>query len=199
MFDRFAENMAIQLNDTHPSLAIPELMRILVDIEELSWEAAWDICTKTFGYTNHMVIPEALERRPHSLMQRALPRHMQIIYEINARFLAQVCERFGPSPRRSSSVWTIDFKGQFRTQDGIYCYPLAVVDGFSRCLLVCKGLSSVSSAASIGSAPSTTRSDPSEPELFRVKAPRCSTLPRPDRTLKRFLNPSTRRTSRFAK
>ena len=116
MFDRFAEKIAIQLNDTHPALAIPELMRILVDIEELAWDEAWDICTKTFGYTNHTVMPEALERWPVDLMQRVLPRHLQIIYEINARFLTQVRERFGDDSARSRRMSIIEEDGERRVR-----------------------------------------------------------------------------------
>ena len=93
-FSRFAEKNRFQLNDTHPSCAVPELMRLLMDEQGLGWDAAWRITTETMAYTNHTLLPEALERWPVPIFARLLPRILDIIYEINARFLGEVARRW---------------------------------------------------------------------------------------------------------
>jgi starch phosphorylase len=99
-FRKLPEKVAIQCNDTHPNLAVPELMRILMDEEGLDWDTAWGITTKTVAYTNHTILPEALEKWPVTLMRSMLPRHLQIIYEINKRFLNVIHETFGDDLNR---------------------------------------------------------------------------------------------------
>ena len=92
--DDLPEKVAIQLNETHLAIAIPELMRVLVDEFDYEWDPAWDIVTRVFGYTNHTILPEALETWPSKLVERLLPRHQEIIFEINHRFLREVQKRY---------------------------------------------------------------------------------------------------------
>jgi len=107
-FDKFAEKNTIQLNDTHPVIAIPELMRILIDQEGLSWDKSWSIASKTFAYTNHTVVPEALEEWSLPLFEELLPRHIQIIYEINRRFIEDVKKNYTTDPGILSAMSIIN-------------------------------------------------------------------------------------------
>ena len=107
----FAEKWAVQLNDTHPALAVPELMRLLVDEHDMAWDEAWDVTRAAFGYTNHTLLPEALERWPVGLFGRSLPRHLEIVYEINSRFLEQVRARFPGDDARLARLSLIDESG----------------------------------------------------------------------------------------
>src|SRR4029453_13554461 len=88
------DKVAIQLNDTHPSLAVPELMRILLDEAQLGWDRAWDLTRRTLAYTNHTLLPEALEKWPLRWFELLLPRQLEIILELNRRLLAEVRARF---------------------------------------------------------------------------------------------------------
>ena len=107
-WSEFPDRAAIQLNDTHPSLAIPELMRLLMDQEGLGWDEAWDITVRTMGYTNHTLMPEALEKWTLPMMEKILPRHMQIIFEINRRFLSHAVSFFPMQPEKIAKVSIIE-------------------------------------------------------------------------------------------
>jgi glycogen phosphorylase len=110
-FDAFPDRVAIQLNDTHPTIGIPELMRLLVDEHGVAWDRAWEITRRTFAYTNHTLMPEALETWPASLVERVLPRHLEIIYEINQRFLDDVRQRYPNEPERVRRMSIVDEEG----------------------------------------------------------------------------------------
>ena len=107
-FSRFAEKNCFQLNDTHPSIAVAELMRLLMDEQGLDWEDAWKIAAATMAYTNHTLLPEALERWPVRLFRQLLPRILEIIFEINARFLAEVASRWPGDLERLSRMSLIE-------------------------------------------------------------------------------------------
>ena len=93
-FTNLPEKVAVQLNDTHPSISVAEMMRLLIDVERLGWDEAWSVCTRVFSYTNHTLLPEALETWSVPLFEKVLPRHLEIIYEINRRHLREVDDRW---------------------------------------------------------------------------------------------------------
>src|SRR5882757_2199849 len=123
----FPEKVAIQLNDTHPTMAIPELMRILLDEMHLGWDQAWDITQRTLAYTNHTLLPEALEKWPLHYFQRMLPRHLEIIFEINRRFLDDVRRRYPGDEQRVARVSLIE-EGQ---EEKVRMANLAIVGSHS--------------------------------------------------------------------
>jgi glycogen phosphorylase len=110
--ERFYEHYAVQLNDTHPTVAVAELMRLLLDESGFDWEKAWDITTKTLAYTNHTLLPEALERWPLGMFGSLLPRHLELIYEINRRFLDEVRIKFPDESDRLRRMSIIDENGE---------------------------------------------------------------------------------------
>jgi glycogen phosphorylase len=110
--DNFDETFAVQLNDTHPALAVAELMRLLVDEHTMDWDQAWDVTRNSFGYTNHTLLPEALEKWPVPLFGRLLPRHLEIIFEINRRFLDEVREKYSSDDNRVARLSLIDESGE---------------------------------------------------------------------------------------
>ncbi|MCC6418148.1 MAG: glycogen/starch/alpha-glucan family phosphorylase, partial [Gemmataceae bacterium] len=107
-FRDFPNKVAIQLNDTHPALTVAELMRLLIDENNLGWDEAWQITEATTAYTNHTLMPEALEKIPVPLLERVIPRHLQIIYEINRRFLGHVARAFPGSDAHQSELSLIE-------------------------------------------------------------------------------------------
>ena len=111
-WDLLPQKAFIHLNETHPALVIPELMRILVDEEGLEWDHAWDITRSSTGYTNHTILPEALEKWPVHMMESLLPRHLQIIYEINGRFLKELAAILPADPDRIARMSLIDEHGE---------------------------------------------------------------------------------------
>ena len=106
--EHFPDRFIIQLNDTHPAIAIAEMMRLLLDEHLMDWDQAWAVTRRSFAYTNHTLLPEALETWPVAMFQSTLPRHLEIIYEINARFLDEVRVRFMDEPERLSRLSLID-------------------------------------------------------------------------------------------
>jgi starch phosphorylase len=129
----FARKYAVQLNDTHPSIAVAELMRLLVDVHGLGWDEAWEITQATFGYTNHTLLPEALEKWPLPLFQSLLPRHLEIIYEINRRFLDEVRVRWPGDEARVQRMSLIDESGpRYVRMANLACVGSHAINGVAR-------------------------------------------------------------------
>ena len=126
-FTEFADKNCFQLNDTHPAVSVPELMRQLMDEQHLDWDTAWNITTRTMAYTNHTLLPEALERWPVRLFQQLLPRVLEIIYEINARFLSKVAARWPGDMERQRRMSLIEEGGEPQVRMAF----LAIVGSFS--------------------------------------------------------------------
>ncbi len=115
-FEQLPDKVAVHLNDTHPAIAVPELMRLLLDIHRLEWADAWAMCSRIFSYTNHTLMPEALETWPLEMMRSVLPRHLDIIFEINKRFLAEVRATSGEDPALLARLSLIDESGERRVR-----------------------------------------------------------------------------------
>ncbi|MBI3109938.1 MAG: glycogen/starch/alpha-glucan phosphorylase [Ignavibacteriales bacterium] len=126
----FHERYAIQLNDTHPAIAVAELMRLLVDEHAMEWDAAWNITQRTFGYTNHTLLPEALEKWPLPLFSSLLPRQLEIIFEINRRFLEEVGTRYPGDEARMARLSLIDETGEkFIRMANLACVGSHAING----------------------------------------------------------------------
>jgi glycogen phosphorylase len=129
----FERKFAVQLNDTHPAIAVAELMRLLVDERLMPWERAWEITRETFAYTNHTLLPEALERWPVPLFASVLPRHLEIIFEINARFLDEVRARFPGDDARIARMSLIDEAGErYVRMANLACVGSHAINGVAR-------------------------------------------------------------------
>jgi starch phosphorylase len=115
-FEQLTDKVAVHLNDTHPAIAVPELMRLLLDVHRLEWADAWSMCTRIFSYTNHTLMPEALETWPLEMMRSVLPRHLDIIFEINERHLAAVRAELGEDPALLARLSLIDESGERRVR-----------------------------------------------------------------------------------
>lgn len=127
-FDRLPQEVCIQLNDTHPALAIVEMMRLLIDVYGQDWDSAWNIVTKVFAYTNHTLLPEALETWPSKYFARMLPRHLQIIYEINRRFIEFAKSKFGENNEKLDRVSIVSGEGDNQI---IRMANLSIIGSFS--------------------------------------------------------------------
>jgi starch phosphorylase len=128
--EQFPEKFSVQLNDTHPAIAVAELMRLLIDEHGMQWDTAWNITTRTFGYTNHTLLPEALERWPLKLFSELLPRHIEIIYEINRRFLDDVRIKFPDDPSRLRRLSLIDESGEkYVRMANLACVGSSAING----------------------------------------------------------------------
>jgi starch phosphorylase len=131
--DGFSDKFVAQLNDTHPAIAVAELMRLLVDEQLVTWDKAWDITRQTFAYTNHTLLPEALETWPEALFKRVLPRHLEIIFEINQRFLDEVRMRFFGDEHRVGRMSLIDdANGRSIRMAHLACVGSYAINGVAR-------------------------------------------------------------------
>ena len=131
-FEELPNALALQLNDTHPAIGVAEMMRLLIDENQMNWDAAWRITQGTFAYTNHTLLPEALEKWPLALFAKLLPRHLEIIYEINSRFLSEVRDQFPGDDQKLRRLSIIDEEGErYVRMAHLACVGSHMVNGVS--------------------------------------------------------------------